>query len=44
MNKFKEFRLIFDIICLDCLVKVTTIFIAGAVFNIEGDLTLSDVE
>ena len=44
MNKFKEFKLIFDIICFDCWHKVITNFLVGDLFNIEGDLTLSDVE
>ena len=44
MNKFKEFKLIFDIISFDCWHKVTTNFLAGNLFNIEDDLTLSDVE
>ena len=44
MNKFKEFKLIFDIISFDCWHKVTTNFLAGDLFNIEDDLTLSDVE
>ena len=44
INKFKEFELIFDIICFDCWHKVTTNFLAGDLFNIKGDLILSDDE
>ena len=44
MNKFKKFKLIFDIICFDCRHKVTINFLAGDLFKIEGDLILSDAE
>ena len=44
IDKFKESKLIFDVICFDCHHKVTTNFLAGDLLNIEGDLTLSDVE
>ena len=44
INKFKEFELIFDIICFDCWHRVTTNFLAGDLFNVEGDLILSGAE
>ena len=44
MNKFKEFKLIFDIIFFDCWYKVTTNFLAGDLFNIEGDIIILDAE
>ena len=44
MNKFKEFTFIFGIICFDCQHKVTTNFLVGNLFNIGGDLILSDAE
>ena len=44
MNKFKEFKLFFDIICFGCQHKETVDFLVADLFDIEGDLILSDVE
>ena len=44
MNKFKEFELIFDIISFDCWHRMTTNFLSGGLFNIEGNLILSSAE
>ena len=44
MEKFNEFRLIFDLICIDCLHEKEFHCLLGELFNIEGDLILSKLD
>ena len=38
LEKFKNFRLIFDGKCLDCCTQNQFYFLLGEYFNLEGDL------
>ena len=44
INKFNEFKLIVHLICIDCKNQENFHFCVGDLFNIEGDLILSEVD
>lgn len=43
IEKFKEFHLVFHLVCGDCQQEENFYFLLGDLFNIEGDLILSQV-
>lgn len=44
IGKFKNFRLFFCLICIDCSHEENCYFLLGDLFNIEGNLILSEME
>ena len=44
IEKFKNFRLLFHLLCIDCGHEENFHFLLGDLFNIEGDLILLQVD